>query len=356
MVAFSCLRVQRDVVISFLLRLLRVATWGYLLGLLVVLAYLRFANESYWLSTLLLYLPRFGFGLPIVPLTVALWYFGLRRLLLTQLAALLLVLFPLMGLELAWNRKPDPGEPVLTMMTCNIQHGYQGLDKLVAEIVETAPDLMVMQEADGVEIEKALRERWPGFSFDSTNQFVLVSRGPITAVHEQPKLLASGAMRSPRFIVYTVETKLGPVDLYNVHPISPRDALDFVRGELRQMRRGNFEGSPDGEATAINAELRRVQVEAIARHARTAKNPVLIGGDTNLPGLSRLLKQNFGTYADGFAESGWGFGYTFPTYRRAWLRLDRIMAGPEFEFTGFRVGPGHSSDHACVSAKITRRR
>jgi hypothetical protein len=32
------------------------------------------------------------------------------------------------------------------------------------------------------------------------------------------------------------------------------------------------------------------------------------------------------------------------------------MAGPEFEFIGFRVGPGHSSDHACVSAKLTRRR
>jgi endonuclease/exonuclease/phosphatase family metal-dependent hydrolase len=103
-----------------------------------------------------------------------------------------------------------------------------------------------------------------------------------------------------------------------------------------------------------NATLRAKQIEAAASMAGREKHPVLIVGDTNLPGLSAALHRHLSGYRDAFRSASWGFGYTFPQ-RRAFLRLDRIMAGPELTFSEFQVGCQGASDHFCVASRVIRR-
>jgi endonuclease/exonuclease/phosphatase family metal-dependent hydrolase len=84
--------------------------------------------------------------------------------------------------------------------------------------------------------------------------------------------------------------------------------------------------------------------------------PVIIAGDTNLPGSSWALAHWFGEFQDGFDEAGSGFGYTYPLgKRRPWLRLDRVLAGPQFRFVDFGVIESKASDHLAVLAELELR-
>lgn len=71
----------------------------YLLALLAVVAALRLVGERWWVTTVALYLPRIGFALPLPLLVVALLVARSYRLLVTQLLAAFVLLFPLMGMH-----------------------------------------------------------------------------------------------------------------------------------------------------------------------------------------------------------------------------------------------------------------
>jgi vancomycin resistance protein VanJ len=79
---------------------------------------------------------------------------------------------------------------------------------------------------------------------------------------------------------------------------------------------------------------------------------VIIAGDTNLPGLSRIFRENLGGFDDAFAAVGRGFGYTYPS-KFPWLRIDRILTNGKLRAVDFRVGDALASYHLCVSATIT---
>jgi hypothetical protein len=156
---------------------------------------------------------------------------------------------------------------------------------------------------------------------------------------------------------YEIETPLGPIAFYNVHPMSPRFAFYAVRGmRVRtSIRAGTFWRGGAAEGTVReNFELREQQLAAASRTAAGEAIPRIVAGDTNLTSLSPILAQYFGDYQDGFNSAGWGFGYTFPS-GEAWMRLDRIMASHELRFVGFQVGCADESDHRCVIAQIDRR-
>jgi vancomycin resistance protein VanJ len=79
---------------------------------------------------------------------------------------------------------------------------------------------------------------------------------------------------------------------------------------------------------------------------------VIIAGDTNLPGLSRIFHENLGGFDDAFAAVGRGFGYTYPS-KFPWLRIDRILTNGKLRAVDFRIGDARASHHLCVSATIT---
>jgi endonuclease/exonuclease/phosphatase family metal-dependent hydrolase len=101
-----------------------------------------------------------------------------------------------------------------------------------------------------------------------------------------------------------------------------------------------------------NTRDRLAQVSALAAEAARSSAPVIIAGDTNLPGLSWALSRWLGGFSDGFAEAGRGFGYSYPAQRMVWMRIDRILAGSRFRFLDVTtISPG-VSNHLAVAADL----
>jgi vancomycin resistance protein VanJ len=331
---------------------LRSLAIGYPIALVIFILALRLVGERWWGTTIALYLPRLPFALPLVPLTAAIIWMGPRRLLWTQVAAIAL-LFELMGLHLAWPPTATAGAFHLRVVTCNMNAGALGLERILKPLRATNPDVIILQEVvpDGY---PKLRTLVPGYYVRESGQFWLASRFPVEDMIEPPLRLNGGVQRSMRFVRYRITTPAGPVVLYNVHPISPRDGLEGVRGDgLRhQILRGDLFNTRARTTVAQNTSLRLTQLQAIVESARESPDPVVIAGDTNLPGLSWAVGHWLGDYTDGFSAAGTGLGYSFPSPRHPWMRIDRIMADRHFRFDDFRVINSYISDHFAVMADL----
>ena len=313
---------------------------------------LRWVGEDWWVTAVALYLPHWVLLLPIGALAITSLALGPRLLLLLHAGAALIVLFPLMGLVVWGAADATEGAPRLRVVSYNVGNGSRSIPGMVAEILALQPDLVLLQESSPA-VDEAVANAFPSFSTWSSTQFFIASRGPILDSYEPPKVQLAHDNRiddrSARFVRATVDTSLGKLDVYNVHPISPREALTSIHDEsfLGGLRSG------DHRVISNNTALRRVQAETVARLAAASTLPVLIAGDTNLPQSSRILGDTLGKWQDGFSEVGFGLGYTFPVTRRGpWMRIDRIFAGPQLRFLQFGVGESLASDHHCVWAEL----
>ena len=327
---------------------------GYLLGLVAAVLVMRYIGERWWVTTALLYLPRYGFALPLPVVVLALLAFGPRRWLLGLPVALWLLLFPLMGLETGLGRgSAGAGEgPRFTLLSYNVETA-QRPEEVAAVIKEAAADVVLIQEYNP-DIEELLANTFRGFHRHTAGQFSIASRFPIGDVYLPPKLPVEGSEpRSARFVRYRVDTPLGPVHLINVHPVSPRNGFEEARGNglLYELLRGRI-GSSEGVAVVkANSHLRRLQAEAFAAEAARSPHPVIIAGDTNMPGLSYILATTLGRFQDGFEAAGRGLGYTYPA-DRPWMRIDRILVDERLRFRRFETLGGAASDHWAVYAVI----
>jgi vancomycin resistance protein VanJ len=329
---------------------------GYLLGLVAAALAMRLVGERHWITATLLYLPRAGFALPLPFVVLALALFGPRRLLWGLPVALGLILFPLMGLETGGvgllGRARAAERPALRILSYNIATVSEP-ERLADVIRDTDPDLVVFQEYR-TDVEGALADVLRGFHRHADGQFAVASRYPLGDVYLPPKIPLPGSEpRSSRFVRYRVQGPFGPVTLLNVHPVSPRNGMEEARGIglLHELRRGRI-GRAEVVATIEgNAALRLRQAEEIATEAGRSPDPVIIAGDTNMPGLSWTLARTLGRYVDGFSAAGAGFGYTFPA-SHPWMRIDRILADERLVFRRFEVLPATASDHLAVLAEI----
>jgi endonuclease/exonuclease/phosphatase (EEP) superfamily protein YafD len=323
---------------------------AYPFALLAILFVLRGVGERWSVSTLALYLPRAGFGLPLPFLTVALLWVRPRRWLVTQLVAALVLLFPLMGLELRGGSTAKAGVPALRIMSCNVDLASAGAADLAAAVRAADPDVVCLQEAID-ELAPALARQLPDYVVRGDGQFIVASRLPIVDVYRP-------ASSEDRFVRYRIAAPGGLIDVYNAHPVSPHGSFDHLRGAglLHELGSGRFFVNHDGfRRLSANAAERERQVRGLAAHAAAAPYPVLIAGDTNLPTASWIFGHYLGRYQDGFAEAGRGFGYTFPArHRPAWLRLDRVLADSRFQFVEFSRLDVHVSTHYPVVADVVR--
>jgi endonuclease/exonuclease/phosphatase (EEP) superfamily protein YafD len=340
----------------FFVRAVQVAGAAYIVSLIAAAALLAVVGERWWVTLVGLYMPRILLGAPLPVVVAALWGVRSWRLLAAQAASLLILLFPVLGLTL-----PGPGPakkgPSLRVLSYNINSTLGGLDAVLAEVDRHQADVVMMQEI-GLpgELASAMRARFPTVTVDG--QFLLASRYPIASEMDPEKLHYYGRTRSARFLERTLETPLGQVAFFAVHPISPRDELYGLRyGWKRRLRAGTLFSDDVGRPVEVNAGLRDLQVQAIAEAASKETGPVVVAGDTNLPGLSVTYRRSLSRFQDGFARAGWGFGYTFPSERnkRPWMRIDRILANDALAFTRFEVGSAGPSDHLPVIADLQLR-
>jgi vancomycin resistance protein VanJ len=329
-----------------------VSAYAYPAALLLLWFGFYFVGEKWWVTAAGLYVPRILFAAPLPVVLVLLWAGGLRRLLWTQLAAVLILVVPLMGLVF-----PTPGglrsnAPGLRVLSFNVNSAYAGPLAIADQILAQSADVVLLQEVPWAEdLVDVLHVNYP--QVQRSTQFIIASRYPIGVTTDPARLNYEGRQRSPRFMRYVIDAPLGKLAIYSVHPLSPRGVLNIhqFRAAFHQLRTGQvFTGEEESEMED-NAGLRALQIATVARFAGEERLPVIIAGDTNLPGLSRVYHDYLASYKDGFRAASWGFGYTFPA-RFPLLRLDRILASDALRFTTFRVGCEGVSDHLCVVADI----
>jgi endonuclease/exonuclease/phosphatase family metal-dependent hydrolase len=332
----------------------------YLLALLAVVGALRLIGERWWVTTIALYLPRIGFALPLPPLIVALLIARSYRLLVTQLAAALVLLFPLMGLHLGGARGATAGALRFRLFTLNIGLAKNGTGEILDRIHGANPDVIVLEEVDDDNVE-TLRLGLPGYSFRHLDQFVIASRFPVEEEAAPPRLWIDGWTPPAQYAHCRLITPAGPLRLFAVHPLSPHDAFDRLRGQPRgkglwyELLSGRIFQAASARVMEQNTQERLAQVRALAADAAKSSDPVLIAGDTNLPGLSWAFSRWLGEFSDGFAEVGRGFGYSYPAQRMVWMRIDRILAGSRFRFLDAATISPRISDHLAVTADLELR-
>ena len=318
---------------------------------------LRFIGERWWLTTVALYLPRIGLAAPLPFAIAGLFLCGRSRWLWTQAVSVLLLIFPLMGLVVPLPHFPDGKSARIRVLSYNINSALGGVNNLAEEIDRYSPDVVFLQESSGTdELKRALRSKYP--TVEASGQFLAATRFTIVSITYPERLPFDGRVRSPRFLVYVMDTPLGRIDLFNVHPVSPREDFYALRGRglRKEILTGHLFSGAATPAILANAGLRGLQVQTISEAVARSANPAVIAGDTNLPDLSLIFGRYLSRFKDGFVEGGSGFGYTYPNDRRPWMRIDRIMTTDDLRCVGFQVGTSPASDHLCVVADLQRRR
>jgi endonuclease/exonuclease/phosphatase (EEP) superfamily protein YafD len=332
------------------MRATRALSIAYFVAVVAAAILLALFGESWWPLTVLLYVPRVCFALPLFALVPAnLWWRSWAGGA-AAVAAAAIVLFPLMGLTLA--SPPSAHGPTVRVLSLNVYFTRHGADGILREIAAADPDIILLQamsDRGRVALEKALRPR----DVRADAEFLLATRYRVLDEHEPPRL-SDGA--GAGFKRYTIDTPLGPLAVFNMHPYSPRAAFAELRGQglLETLRHGPTEAAT--QSAERNTGVRAQQLEALLAEVAAAREPVLVAGDSNLPGLGPLDRKLTERLADGFQSVGRGFGYTFPADRWwPWMRLDRILVGEPLSVVSFRVGKRGLSDHAPVIAEISRR-
>jgi vancomycin resistance protein VanJ len=331
------------------------AALTYPVSLLLAAMALRFIGERWWVTTVALYLPRLVLGAPLPFVVVGLFLCGRSRWLWTQAVSALLLLFPLMGLVVPVPHLASGTAPSLRVLSYNVNSTLGGVAKIDEEVERYSPDVVFMQEIDEpAELKRVLSPRYP--TVEVSGQFLVATRYAIVSKTDPERLPFEGRTRSPRFLEYVMDTPLGRLGFYNVHPLSPREDFYVLRGRGlgREILSGRIFSGAAGPAILANAGLRALQVQSIAEAAGQDGEPVVIAGDTNLPGLSLVFSRALSRFKDGFVEAGSGFGYTYPNDRRPWMRIDRILASDALRFVRFQVGTSAASDHLCVVADLQR--
>ena len=336
-------------------RLVALLSVAYLAALAAAAFGLAVVGESWWVTTLGLYVPVLLLAAPWPFLLVALRWQRSRRLLWAQGLTLLLLAF-LAGFVPPLPSWGGADGAKLKVLSFNVDSGYAGYDAIISEILAQSPDVVLVQEAFSApdQLRDKLNKHYPHVHW--IHQFVIASRYPILEATDPERLQYFGRERSPRFMRYRLATPLGDLAVFSVHPVSPRGIFGLyrVREALRLVKSGALFSLDPEVGVQGNTGLRLLQLQAISKLAASEKRPVVIAGDFNLPALSPALRKYFGDYDDGFRSAGWGFGYTFPS-KYPWLRLDRVLVSRELEFRSFEVGCEKLSDHRCVVSEILKR-
>ena len=317
----------------------RAAAIVHLVALLGATALAVFVGDLYWPVALLLLLPLPALVAPSALVVPALALLRLWRWVLAEAIALLVAAIFLLGGNVA---VPGSSPPAFRLLAWNVHFGDAGAEAFARELRSVAPDVALF-EATNHEAHTALVAAFPTFHVERLASYSIASRFPIL---DRSVPLELATRSGPPYARFTLLTPTGPVKIFAVHPVSQRGAFyqTFRHGGLRRA----FKVVRD--LFTEDYERRRNELSSLAREAAAAGPRVLVVGDFNVAGRSRLLASLFGDFQDSFLERGTGFGYTFPV-GHPFLRLDRIL-GKGFHFVRTGVGGKQASDHRPVYADV----
>jgi endonuclease/exonuclease/phosphatase (EEP) superfamily protein YafD len=327
------------------LRALRLVTGAacvvYALALIVIWMTLQFGADTTWPGTVLLFAPAWIFAAPLPVLTIAamLW----RRRALWLLAACgWIILWPIMDFELPEFSGAEVDQPIVRVLTANVQGKAFDRDKLASLVRETAPDVVLLQECVG-EALQVFPSPWHTHYY---GEFLIASRFPIEAPNPlvRPVTRWTGDINA---VSYTIRAPFGPVHVFNVHFSTPRGGLEVL------LDRRSITASP--AAIRENTRIRAAESDHLGRLASAAGGPTIVAGDFNTPCGSAIFRRDWGNWPDAFSVAGFGFGNTKITghgMRTFGTRIDHILSNGDWHCTKCYVGPNIDSDHLPLIADL----
>jgi endonuclease/exonuclease/phosphatase family metal-dependent hydrolase len=327
---------------SSLARFLALASIVQTVGMIGIWVTMTEVGESWWFSTVLLYLPRIAFGLPLlllIPLAFALN----RRFLVLHAGCLLFLLGPLMGWQAPGRgERPGPGARSVKVLTYNVGWGPPAVAALVRAVATAKPDLVLVQET------KDLAPLFPGWKTHYAGEYFLATRYAVAETEKRVFLADREWRHGAR---YRLRAEWGSFDVFSLHLDTPRRAIEELkaREKWRIVQWSNLGHAR--MALAADAHDRWREAAAARAWTRTAPGPTLIAGDFNGPPDSPLYRTNWRGYRDAFAVAGSGYGYTAHA-PRPWIRIDRVLTSPEWRVRRCETLPGCGRDHLPVFAEV----
>jgi endonuclease/exonuclease/phosphatase (EEP) superfamily protein YafD len=326
-----------------------VLSWGYLAGACAVTALLWGFGDSWWPATLLLFIGRWGFLLPLallVPAAIAVR----RKLLVPLLLGAVVVLGPVMGFRTGWRRVlPTPDGVRLRVVTFNADGGERVAPRLPFLVRDWAPDVLAMQECNE-ELAAAARAV-SGYYHHDAEGLCLLSRFPIRSASAMDRTaLEALRMRGwangrqvggAGFVIrYVIAAPTGDFGFTNLHLETPRKGFDgLLLGDLTLLR--------------ANTELRDIESDLARRWVDGSVAPRVVAGDFNTPIESRIFQRHWGGWADAWERVGRGAGHTkFNGWIR--VRIDHVLTGPGWRAARVRVGDDAGSSHRPLIVELER--
>ena len=336
------------------MRLLRAVLIAVVFGVVFTTSLLtaaqRFWADGPWWLELSRYLPYPLFLIPaLFALVVSLW---LGRIWVLG-SVLNLALWLTLGMGLQWNSGEGGAERV-RLMSYNIKV-FDALQQrgdvhaIEREVAQYAPDILVMQDADGLLAPRSDTALTQGAVFGLPNvyalgQYVVASRDPL-------RQCGPGQIdfqgQSHRYVRCTVSMRGQELTLVTAHFESPRAGLVAARRE-------GLDGADDWKR---NLADRLTQAVALAHDLTNMGGALVVAGDLNAPESSPVIQTLLRAgLRDAFSSAGRGYGYTYGhSLRRGYdfLRIDHILVSKDIGVMDSFVGQSAASDHRAVIADLT---
>ena len=317
----------------------------YLFVLLGTWLLLRVGGDRWWFATVMLFGPRWIYGLPLVALAPLACWVRRGRLWLPLTAASVTLLGPLMGLCLPWGRVAAIHSPRLRVLTCNLDGNAFDRARLAALVAEVEPDVVAIQECPA-----DFQPDWSGtWRICRQGELLIASRHPIGQVEPRLHRHPRSSWPSVNSLRLSVETPAGRLVFCNLHLSSPHRGLSTV------LDRRTLVQSTRSAALSSQIANRWGQSEDVSAWLEGVPEPVIVAGDFNMPCDSAIYRRFWAEHANAFSQTGLGYGYTKWTPVggfRYGLRIDHVLAGPGLRPCRAWVGPDIGSDHRPLVADL----
>jgi vancomycin resistance protein VanJ len=328
-------------------RLAAFLAWGYLAAALLVAALLWGMGDRTTLGTVLLFMGRWVFLLPLLVLVPLVAWLRARLLLPLSVGALV-VLGPVMGFRTGWRRLlPSPAGQQVRVVSFNTGGGRIAAQLLPTLLERWQAQLVAFQEC-GDELAAASR-LVRGWHVHASRDLCLLSRYPIrnAAVMDRSALdrIKQSAPDEPGGAGYVARFVLdgprGPIRAANLHLETPRKGLEgLMSGDRRRMQN--------------NTEIRGIEARLARAWVAEGAGPLVVLGDFNTPVESVFFRETWGELADAFSVAGVGFGIT---KHNGWIgvRIDHVLVSDDWHVDRASVGSETYSDHRPLMVDLTLR-
>lgn len=264
------------------------------------------------------------FGLGILPLLVLAL---IRRSALAAVGVLLPLLTWSALFGTALGDRSRTGLPDLTVVSHNVDDANTGLKGTARTLLAADPQVIALQELTPRAVKTFTREFRDRFPHHVTDGSIGIwSSFPLRAVRPVPIMGWTRALHA------TLDTPRGPVSFYTAHLASVR-----VRPDA-------------GFTTARRNDSADRLVTALRQDPAWDQGPVLLLGDFNGAGADRSLHLLFDGFHDAQAETGSGFGATWPATFPL-VRIDHVLVRGATPLRAHTL-PATGSDHLPIAAAL----